>query len=124
MDGLALALACSGFAGGLLSGVWLGFKVVSRDAGLVGQLDRRVAQSLTASSEAKARADALDATWADYLAEIDRKRNKAATERQRADQAVAKAAEAQADAPPADADGELSPRDRRRALARRLRSVG
>ena len=114
---LVLALGGSALAVGLLCGLSVGFRVVSRDAALLAVLDKRVAQALTASSEAKARADLLEATWAEHLEELERKRAKARAERQRADEAAARSEEkAPADSPPPELD--LTPRERRRQIAR------
>jgi hypothetical protein len=119
VNGLELALACSAFAFGLLAGIFCGFRVVTRDAGLIGALDRRVAQALSQSSAAKADADRLTETWAEYLADAERKRAKASAERQRVERAEQKGAE-QSAAPSLD---ELDPRERRRALARGMRAA-
>jgi hypothetical protein len=115
-DGWLLALTGTGsaLAVGLLAGVWLGFRIVSRDAALLAVLDKRVGDALTKSSEAAARAALLEATWEEHLAELERKRKKAAAERQRAD-AKAEPEEPEAAAAPAP---ELTPRERRRQLAR------
>lgn len=121
MNALVLALTLSGFAAGLLGGVWLGFTITTRDAGLIGVLDRRVSQCLDLSSAAKARADALEASWTEHLTELERKRAQARAERQRADAAAAKVEgqpPAVAAAPPVDPE---NPRERRRMLARGLR---
>lgn len=119
-NALVLALTASGLAAGMLLGIWVGFRVVTRDAGLIGALDKRVAQALTLSGDAKARCDMLAATWEEHLAELERKRAKAAAERQRAEQAQRKqeAHEEQPAQPAAPSLDDLSPRERRRALAR------
>jgi len=119
-NALVLALALGGFAAGLLLGIFVGFQVTSRDAGLVAVLDKRVSQSLDLSSAAKARADALEANWTEHLTELERKRAQARAERQRADAKLDKVEAAEAPAP------ELpeSPRERRRMLARGLRPAG
>ena len=119
MNALELALGCSAFAFGLLSGIFCGFRVVTRDAGLIGALDRRVAQALSQSSAAKAEADRLTETWAEYLADAERKRAKASAERQRVERAEQKTG-AEPAAPSLD---DLDPRERRRAIARGVRAV-
>jgi len=112
---LVLACAASSFAVGLLAGVWLGFRVVSRDAALLATLDKRVGESLAYSSAAKSRADLLEAQWTDYLEDVERKRAKATAERSRAE----KRAAPEEPAAPVDV-ATLSPRERRRLIARRV----
>jgi hypothetical protein len=116
LNELVLALGASAFAGGLLLGIFVGFRVVTRDASLLAVLDRRVAQSLDASSAAKARADSLEAQWVEHLAALERKRAAARAERQRADEATARGSEV----PPALPEPlpEPTPRERRRMLGR------
>mgnify|MGYP003561971769 CR=1 FL=1 len=119
-NALVLALTASGLAAGILLGIFVAFRGVTRDAALIGALDKRVAQALTLSSDAKARADLLTATWEEHLADLERKRAKAAAERQRAEQVQRKqeAAEPAEPVDPQAALDALSPRERRRALAR------
>lgn len=112
---LVLAGASCAFALGLLSGVYVGFLVVTRDASLLAVLDKRCAQALTASSEAKARADLLEANWSEHLAELERKRAKARAERQRAEEATARGEQPPAEQPEPEP---ATPRERRRQLAR------
>lgn len=119
---LTLTGTGSALALGLLAGVWLGFRVVSRDAALLAVLDKRVADALGKSSEAAARAALLEATWEEHLQELERKRKKAAAERQRAD---AKAAPEEPETPAAaPIPEELTPRQRRIAIARQARQAG
>lgn len=122
MHELVLAYTAAAFAIGLLSGIWLGFRIVSRDAAMLATLDKRVGEALAYSSAAKARADLLEAQWADSVEEADRKRAQARAERQRADATKAKTPEPAA-APSEVVDlASLTPRERRRLIAQRVRA--
>jgi hypothetical protein len=119
---LVLAYTAAAFAIGLLSGIWLGFRIVSRDAAMLATLDKRVGEALAYSSAAKALADLLEAQWADSVEEADRKRAQARAERQRADATKAKTPEPAA-APSEVVDlASLTPRERRRLIAQRVRA--
>ena len=120
MHELVLAYTASAFATGLLSGIWLGFRVVTRDASLIAALDKRVGEALAYSSAAKSRADLLEAQWGDALEELDRKRASARAERQRAD--AAKGPKQQPEAEPLAPPVQLTPRERRRMIAAKVRA--
>lgn len=103
--------------GCVLIGVRLGFRVVTQDAALLARFatDAREARAIAESA-----ADRVEAT----LESVERKRASAAAAASRAESKIA-AAEAAAAAPAVEAlnGEELSPRERRRAIGRRLRGI-
>lgn len=125
---LAVTIAGSGFAVGLLAGLWTGLRIAARDAGLLGVLDRRVATALTKSTDAMARAEQLEAAWIEQLERVETNRRRSSAERQRAEDAKRKVEEAQeaANAEPmiqnlGGIPDQLSGAERRRAIGARLR---
>jgi hypothetical protein len=117
---LAVAGGSLAFALGLLLGVWIGLRISTRDAALLGVLDRRVATALTKSADAETRAAQLEAAWVEQLERVETNRRRSAAERQRAEEARAKIEEANAE--PAQTRGALPDAlqgaERRRAIAR------
>lgn len=114
----ALALASTaGFAlgalSGVLGGIWLGFKISTRDAALL-------ARFAVDSREARATAERIEESVEATLESVERKRASAAAAASRADAKLRAVEEAPPEAPPEE---ELSPRERRRNLGRRLRGV-
>lgn len=98
-----------------LLGVWLGFRIATRDAALLGRFatEAREARALAEAGEAGVKL--LREEWDGYLEQIERKRARATTERVRADQ---KAEAAQA--PPVEEAVPLEGKERRRAIQRAL----
>lgn len=117
-----LALVCTAaFAVGcVLAGVWLGFRTVTRDAALL-------ARFAVDAREARSTAERIEESVSATLESVERKRASAAAAASRAESkiAAAEAAAAAQQQPHEQLNGEdLSPRERRRAIARRLRAVG
>ena len=114
---LALVLAASGGAGALLAGVWLGFRVTTRDASLLARFaveakEARLLGELTASQQ-----KALREEWETFSESIERRRKSIGTAAARAERAAATAA-AEPVLPAAAVPQSIN--DRRRAVARRM----
>lgn len=98
-----------------LLGVWLGFRIATRDAALLGRFatEAREARALAEAGEAGVKL--LREEWDGYLEQIERKRARVTTERARADQKAAETAQE----PPAEPVA-LEGKERRRAIQRAL----
>ena len=108
----ALAGTCLALLGSVLAGLWLGFRIASRDAATLAVTQRVADSALEGAQAAHRRADALEEAWEAQVQRVERKRASAAAAASRAE-AATKDEEA-----PAPEPLPLEGRDRRRAIAR------
>lgn len=120
---LATAIALGALLVGTLSGIWLGFRICTRDAALLARFATE-AREARALSEATASAHrVLREEWEATADQIERKRKQTAASASKAaqrDERATATAEAAA-APPLH---QLSPRERRRLVQRRITNGG
>jgi hypothetical protein len=111
LAGVPLSLLVGG-----LAGVWLGFRIATRDAALLARfaVDAREARATAEATQADGKQ--LREEWNTAWEQIERKRASAAASATRAERATA---QREAALVPAIDPESLSPRDRRRLIARR-----
>lgn len=117
-----LALACTAAAlliGGL-AGVWLGFRIVTRDASLLARFASDAREARALASDAVSNGVKLREEWETAFDQIERKRASAAAAASKAE-ARSKVASAEEPSPPPPP---LSGKERRRLLQRHLNGGG
>jgi hypothetical protein len=116
---LALAGGAVALLVSVLLGIWLGFRICTRDAALLARFaqDARLARELAEVNAGAQRA--LREEWEAVSEQIERRRAQAAASASRAQRASANVHPQAEEAPPPNA-AQLSPRERRKLVQRRL----
>lgn len=102
---------------GLLAGIWLGFRISTKDAAMLARFATDASQARQVAERFESTASSLREEWADVLQRIETKRKSAAASASKKEAAERRIEEQLQEQQPVI---ELEGRERRRAIQRRL----